>query len=293
VWFDRNGKAGARLGAPANITHVELSSDGRYVASRDLLYTPPRISIYDVARDIRTLLNMTPASEFAPVWSPRGDEVFFGSFREANATVLGTPWNRAGVARELLGPATGVTWAPRALATDGHLLLERDVGGKGDLWVMTAGTEQSARPYVATAADEREAAVTTDGRVSAYVSDVRGAFNVFVEAFPQAGGFPMQISTRGGRYPRWRRDGKELYYVNSTRQMIAVSVTRNEIGNERVLFDAPIEFAANRFDIPYDVSADGEHFLMAVPRANAAIEQAIAEPNPITVILNWSATRSR
>jgi hypothetical protein len=118
---------------------------------------------------------------------------------------------------------------------------------------------------------------------------------VYVQRFTETGaagqapGGRWQISTAGGSHPRWRRDGRELYYLAPDRKLMAVEVRAGETfqpGVPRVLFTAPVNppgvTTHGLLAYQYDVSADGQRFLI-----NALLEEAPA--SPITVVLNWMA----
>jgi Tol biopolymer transport system component len=124
-----------------------------------------------------------------------------------------------------------------------------------------------------------------DGRWVAYSSNESGKWEVFVAPFPGPGG-NWQVSTSGGSEPRWRRDGKELFYVAPDGKMMAVDVKASptfEAEVARALFQTHRREAVSSADMfSYDVSADGQRFLI-----NAEVEGA-ASP-PLTVVLNWTA----
>jgi hypothetical protein len=115
----------------------------------------------------------------------------------------------------------------------------------------------------------------------AYVSDESGGQQVYVQSFPTLGG-QRQISTAGGTQPRWRRDGKELFYLAPDRKLMAVAVKTGaifEAESPRALFQTALNVSA--FRQSYGVSADGQRFLL-----NASVESGSP---PITVVLNWAA----
>jgi hypothetical protein len=109
---------------------------------------------------------------------------------------------------------------------------------------------------------------------------------VYIQSFPTPGS-KRQVSTNGGRQPRWRRDGKELFYLSPDRKLMAVPISGEPalaVGTPKVLFGVPFgpsgsEVATAPYQ--YDVAADGERFLLLVPPENSAV--------PITVVLNWTA----
>ena len=130
--------------------------------------------------------------------------------------------------------------------------------------------------------------VSPDGRWLAYNTDESGRFEVYVQSFPAPGGGKWQISKDGGWFPRWRRDGRELFYYASDERLMAVplkSATRLDVGAAVPLFEArllngPANAAGIRHQ--YDVAPDGQRFLLNVPLDDAAASS-------ITVVLNWHA----
>lgn len=125
-----------------------------------------------------------------------------------------------------------------------------------------------------------------DGRWIAYASNESGRNEVYVAAFPGPGG-KWQVSTAGSNYHRWRRDGKEIFYLSIDNRIMAATVNDQgalfEVGDVRPLFTIPV--TAGRF--PYDVSADGQRFLV-----NTFADQTLT-PEPMTVVVNWPAELKR
>ena len=129
-----------------------------------------------------------------------------------------------------------------------------------------------------------------DGKWIAYTSNESGRNQVYVQSFP-AGGSKWQISSNGGDWVRWRRDGKELFYVAPNRELLSVTVGGSpgspEFGGPSRLFVLPITFTlggGQQTPYTYDVMPDGQRFL--------ALSPATTETPPIAVILNWRAELS-
>jgi Tol biopolymer transport system component len=168
-------------------------------------------------------------------------------------------------------------------SADGRFILlgvqERTtVGLSQNLWLLPLD-ERRARPLLKSAFNKTEARFSPDVRWISYVSDESGASQVYVQSFPELG-LRSQVSVAGGSQPRWRRDGKELFYLAADRKLMAVKVratpTSFEAGVPVVLFDLPNEGSR------YDVAADGQRFLITRGVREAA-------PSPIIVVLNWMA----
>ena len=139
-------------------------------------------------------------------------------------------------------------------------------------------------PYLQTPFSESQGRLSPDGKWMAYASDESSRFEVYVQSMPASGG-KWQISTAGGTEPRWRRDRKEMFYRSPDGKMMAVDIKAGAsfaAGVPKPLFDARFnEF----FSVGgrYDVTADGQRFLINVPAASAT-------DLPITIVSNWTAT---
>ena len=191
---------------------------------------------------------------------------------------------------------------PRSLldwSRDGRFLLysEIDPKTKSDLWVLPmtpekAGDARKPAPYLKTEFNEGEGRFSPDGRWIAYVSDESGKPEVYVQPFPfQSGAGRITVSNNGGSLPRWRRDGKELFYLGgNTRTIMSAAVTTTPsftIGATKNLFETPYT-QMMAFTNLWDVAPDGSRFLFSTP---AAVGNA-SQP-PLTVILNWTSLLSK
>jgi dipeptidyl aminopeptidase/acylaminoacyl peptidase len=153
-------------------------------------------------------------------------------------------------------------WSP-----DGRYLTyyRTDPTRRNDIWVLPLFGNRKPFPLIQTEFNEWQPQFSPDGKWIAYVSDDSGSSQVYVQAFPmQSGRIPISIG--GGMQPRWRRDGKELFYLAPDRKLMAVTVTAGatfEVDSPRPLFQTTLEPAA--FRQTYDVSADGNRFLLNTP----------------------------
>jgi Tol biopolymer transport system component len=175
-------------------------------------------------------------------------------------------------------------WSP-----DGRFVIYRTVDPKTnyDLWILPLHGDRKPFPFLVTRFQELDAQFSPDGRWVAYASNESGRFETYVQPFPGPGG-KWQVSDNGGVQPRWRRDGKELFYVAADSKLMAVPVNVStdgksfESGKPQTLFTTRMFSGGvrNAFRHQYDVSKDGQRFLI-----NAVSDEAGA--TPITVILNW------
>jgi Tol biopolymer transport system component len=302
VWVDRNGVKSERVGEALNSPRVELSRDGRRVALSEVGDGNVDVWILDLEREVRTRVTTQPGPDTSPVWSPDGADVVFGS-GEAGAvpSIARMISSGASVARTLLTGRQGMLLRPQAWSADGRsLILERGVFAarlQRDLVVLDPVAGGEPAPYLTTPFDEGSPAPSPDGRFVAYVSNEPGVPEVFVQPFPDPSGGKWQISTGGGQYPRWRPDGRELFYLDRERRLVAVEMRTDgplQIGTSVPLFTAPVPFPqGGSANTPYDVSPDGLRFLFSALLENPGDGQEATSANPITVVLNWPARLRR
>jgi Tol biopolymer transport system component len=171
---------------------------------------------------------------------------------------------------------------PLSWSRDGRsILYGRNAPGSGvlDLWVLPL--EGKPSPFLQTPFNKEAAALSPDGRWAAYVSNESGRNEVYVTSFPMPAG-RWQVSTAGGSWPRWRRDGRELFYLAPDNRLMAADVhgqgSSFQVGTVPALFQTQ---ARTNVRYMYDVSPDGQRFLI-----NTLVEQAV---QPITLVVNWTA----
>jgi Tol biopolymer transport system component/predicted Ser/Thr protein kinase len=288
VWLHRSGKRLSTVGEPADYSNPALSPDKNKLAVsiRDPVSRTRDIWIFDLARGTSSRLTFDPADETNPVWSPDGSRIAFHSGRTGVASLYQKVVAGAGSDELLLDLKRRLImegWSP-----DGRFVVYSAPSEKtaGDLWSLPLTGESKPFPVVQDPRGQGEAAFSPNGRWIAYRSTESGRDEVYVRAFPPSGG-KWQISTGGGTDPRWRRDGKELFYRARTR-MMAVEVRTEggsfEFGVAKPLFEIRALPVASRSQ--YDVSADGQRFLVNTP-----LEENSSRP--ITVVLNWTAALPR
>ena len=296
LWFDRQGKQLGHVGPPAESSSsgVQLSPDGKKVIvtrSDSLARGAPRAWTADLARGIFSRLNPGDGTEGSPAVAPDGRVAFTSTLNGALGDLYWMPASGVGAPEPLLLKSPTIKH-PNHISLDGRFLIYDDhhPTQRQDLWILplTAPSvgERKPIPFLVTQADETFGQFSPDGKWIAYSSDESGRREVYVQGFapdhiPAAGVGKWQISTAGGDKPRWRRDGRELYYIAPDRKMMAVPVKTDptfEPGIGVPLFETRVTGF-----FPYDVSADGR-FLM-----NAVAETDTPVSSPITVVLNWTA----
>ena len=298
VWHDRAGRRLASVGEPEGdaVAYPELSPNGQRVAVFRAVQSNMDVWIYDLARAGLSRFTFDPAIDTAPVWSPDGTQIAFASSRSGPQGLFVGESNRAGAEAQLLDAPTPNF--PSDWSRDGRFLLyvETDSTTGRNLWALPmtgvgqpkgpAGTAaaQGRKPFpvVRTPFEEQNGQFSPDGRWVAYETNESGRFEIVVQQFPSASG-KWQVSTGGGIQPRWRADGKELYFFAPDENLMAVSVTTTDgalvAGKPAALFQAHVVPGVGTNKQQYAVSRDGRFLI------NEPVEESVTAP--ITLILNW------
>jgi Tol biopolymer transport system component len=290
TWFDRAGRKTSVLGDSADYNTVNLSPDGTRAAV-SLRDTSGNMDLWlvDVARGVATRFTFDPADERLGVWSPDGTRIAFDSARQGRATLYIKAANGSGP--EDVVEASSLDKYATSWSTDGRFLLYNSGSGTpqtgNDVWILPLFGDRKPYPFLQTPFNEGRAQFAPDGRWIAYHSNESGRNEVYVAPFPGPGG-KWQVSTAGGGSPRWRRDGKEIFYVALDGTLMAAAVSSRgaafEVGNVSRLFNPRMR--DQFFGIPYDVSADGQRFLV-----NTLPERPVS--SPISLVVNWPGLLKR
>lgn len=302
VWFDRAGKQVGQL-ADGNFGGMELSPDGARVvtdlADRALTGTPtPTVWIMDTTRLVTTRTIVQDAFGIrAPVWSPDGLRLAFQSTRPGGAPIIAVkPVSGPGEGQVLFEGTRNEALTTRQWTPDGRYILflrQSNSPQTSALWAVPLFGDSKPFRVVNSIASETHGRVSPDGKWLAYATNETGKLQVVVEPFPNVSGAKSrkwQISADGGLDPKWRRDGHELYYLTLDAKLMAVPVKTDvkfEAGQPAFLFRTPVVIqGALPINRRYDVSSDGERFLMiAAPRATSS--------TPITLVLNWTSVLNK
>ncbi len=282
AWLDRTGRETGSLASPAQFRSVRLSPDSRsaLVGGIDPRSGLLNLSTADLARDVLTRLDLGSDDYHSGIWSPDATRIVFsvGSMRHA-PSLYAVSLRGAGASKPILPP--GGIQHPDDWSPDGRSILffaTQSESGSG-LWVLNLEGEPKPRRLVsvAEATDQINAQFSPDGRWIAYSAPEAGQSEVYVVSFPEPG-TRMRVSSSGGSTPRWRKDGRELYFVSARGEMIATAIEPGsdlKIGASRPLFRMN---PAGWQD--YDVTADGQRFL-------AVLNMPAPDADAIIVTVNW------
>jgi Tol biopolymer transport system component len=297
LWYDRTGRVLGPVAAPGVVYTPAISRDERFIAYSRRGSSGADIWLRDLSRGIETRFTADPSGNYDPVWSPTGDQIAWASSRRGGLNLYRK--TRSGSSPD--EPMLPV--APLALpvtpsrssdqwSRDGRFIVYSEAGsnGKKDLWVLPIGSgDRKPVPFLKTEFEELHGQLSPDSAWMAYASDETGPREVYVRPFPSGEGV-SRISTAGGDQPRWRGDGKELFYAGADGRMMAVPVRAVtapkpsfEPGTPVPLFESHILATPTTNGVfQYDVTADGKRFLVVT---------ADAATPPFTVVVNWNAGR--
>jgi serine/threonine protein kinase len=298
--FDRQGKSLSALGESGiSLLGLALSPDGAKAAvslgKMNQGFVSIDLWLVDSARGTNTRFTFGQGNSVLPVWSPDGSKIIFASTRDGAYSLCQKL--TSGVKDEELLLKSSDPKYPTSWSRDGRFLLysEFDSKTKSDLWVLPLEGDRKPIPFLRTEFNESDGHFSPDMRWVAYVSDDSGRNEIYVRGFSQVSGAPSQtggkwqVSIGGGAGPRWRRDGKELYYRTPDGKVMAVKVTADtvfQLGTPKPLFQAPPGQGSWSSIAIWDVTSDGNRFLMSTPAGDAI-------PAPFTVVVNWIAGLKR
>jgi Tol biopolymer transport system component len=268
TWYGRNGQALSEVGDVRQYIQVALSPDGQRVVAEE---SDPRIGIalfvIELARSIHTRLTTGDQGEGGAIWSPDSREVAFAS--------------TGGVYKRSIDQNVYTTLFPKAVqglgdwTHDGRFVTY--LADAKSIWALPLTGDRKPLPVVQSSPFVDEPQVSRDGQWLAYSANDTGQWEVYVQPFLKPGA-RVRVSINSGTQPRWRGDGKELFYLALDGALMSVDMTdAASPGSARKLFD--LRFWVNHVVNQYDVTADGQRFLVIVPEGQQATR--------LTVLTNW------
>jgi Tol biopolymer transport system component len=292
TWFDRNGKMIGQASVPGRYFELALSPDGSRVAVHRNDAGENAVWTIEFARRSAARLTLDPRGTGSgqAQWSPDGSEIVYLS--RATGGLVRKPSSGAGDGQALPLPGRNsyaVDWS-----RDGrYLLYTIPTGRNRDLWVLPLDGKQKPFPYLTSNYAEAGGQFSPDSHWVAYSSDESGRDEIYVRPFPDPLAGKWLVSSGGGNQPRWRRDGRELFYVSADNKLMSLEVSADgakfKPGIPKALFGASFKRDQRGFETTghgWDVAPDGQRFLINTKLS----EQSSA---PVTVILNWQAALKR
>ena len=282
VWVDRSGRPLGHVGSSGNYVRFAVSPDNSLVAASriDPQLGASHIWIIEATGSRERRLTFDSSWETQPLWSRDGSRVAFGSNRRGRWEIYEKASNGDGPDRLLLSSATSVS--PEDWSPDGRMLYQQsNLKTKGDFWLAAPGDGKPlALPYLES--DEGNARISPDGRWIAYKAYESGWF-IYVRSMSSPEN-RWQVSSAVDQFsePRWRGDGKELFYLAPDLSIMAVSIEPGsafKVGPARRLFPTEAAAPSGLAGQAYDVATDGQRFLVKKP----------ASVSPITVVVNWTS----
>ena len=296
LWVDRKGHEEPTGAPPRAYGTPRLSPDGTRVAA-EIYDGSTDVWIWDFARETLRRLTFDSSGNGMSVWTPDGRQIIFQSRRTGMSSVYKQAADGSGTVDRLSTSETP-QWAT-SITPDGNWiaafdLLPRAVFSNVIFLPVTRavvrpsstpppGVSQSpVKPLAETRLRGDMADFSPNGRFIAYQSDESGRYEIYVRPFPRVDNGRWQVSTAGGTRPAWSRNGRELFYLDASNAFTAVPVNTSgptiSIGIPATVFDA--KYAEPNPARHYDVSADGQRFLML-----KAIATGDPNATPVSIVL--------
>ena len=287
AWLTRDGKQSSVIAQGEDFQGPALSPDGTQlaVAIVNLGTATENLWVFDLQRGTKTRLTFGGGTQNFPVWSPDGKTVYYSSNAQGPTHIYAKAADGTGAERAVFGD-TDERASPGSISPDGKYLAyvvraANDGRGIFDIWALPLSGDGKPFPIVRNNFNSGRPAISGDGKWMAYSNRESGRDEIYITAFP-GGGAKWQVSTNGGLQPQWRRDGRELFFVDTSNTFMAVDVSTSnsavKLGIPHVLFKAP---GVNHYWW-FAVSADGKKFVVDVVNSKATSE-------PLTLVQNWTA----
>jgi serine/threonine protein kinase len=285
LWLDRQGTQLGEMEPPADYESPRLSPDGKKLA---ITVVDPFRSVFDIwiqdlAKGTRTRLTFSEGPiNIAPSWSPDGSTIAF----QSNPSGRYGLYQRAadGTGESTLLFADDANQRVPRTSRDGRYLVfqhQTSSGSPTQIWSLPLFGDRKPSPVIEGHTDALAPDLSPDSKWLAYVSAESGRDEVYIVPFGHTGG-KWQISAAGGDLPRWRADGKELFFLSQDNKMTSAEITESansiEVGKVQALFQT---HAVPVSSWSYDVTADGKKFVVVSEDLQLRFQ-------PVTLITNWT-----
>jgi Tol biopolymer transport system component len=293
TWFDRGGRQLGSTGTQGYYSDFRLSPNEKTLLASMLDPKTGNIEVWitDLERGSNTRISNEGATINAtPIWSPDGTQFVFRSSR--GAVELFRRSAAGGGGEQVVLPYENI----RAAGIQSIMLIDTDwspdsrnivfsvlgTSSGTDLWLLPLEGDKKPVQLLVTPAEEMHGNFSPGGDLIAYTSNESGRFQVNVQTFPLSDKI-WHVSTTGGYEPRWRADGREIYYLSEDRKLMAVAVGPGpSFGVPKPLFQTHVTPGVTANRTHYVPSRDGQRFLVNTQSAEES-------PAAITVVMNWAA----
>ena len=278
AWYDRTGKRLGTAGDPGGFFDLDLSPDETKLAVTEANTSIATIWVHDLTSKLKTRLTFNGGAHITPIWSPDGKEVAFTSNQQSAISIKEV--GGSALERTLLSAPSPMYQGVTDWSRDGrYIMYEYGPGVNSQLWLVPLFGDHKPFAYTGSSQQERGGVFSPDGRWVAYMSNESGRPEIYVGPFPWTGA-KWQISNSSGASPRWRADGKELYYFDFA-GIRAVEVDGSgsafRAGNSTLLFSMPQRGLSREFA----PAKDGQRFIVIAPSEGTS--------QSLTLVQNWTA----
>jgi len=283
-WVGRDGKPTGSIAQPDRYFYPALSPDGTRLAVNLFNGTQGTqdIWIFDLARGTRTRLTFGPASQIEPAWSPDGKTIVYQSNGKGGWHLYSKASDGSGAERTVMESEDAQAATPKFSPDGRYLVYVMRSSSSIDVWALPLFGDGKAFPVVQSSFDKGVPNISPDGKWLAYQTSESGRNEIYLTAFP-GGGAKWQVSTSGGVAAHWRKDSKELFFLDPTDNIVAVDVNTPggapQLGVPHILFQSN---AIQRQSGPFEVTGDGKKFLVNTGNLKEGSD-------PLTLVLNWTA----
>ncbi len=288
AWYKRDGARLGSIGEPGRADSIAISPDERRLAVMRKYSEAIKSDVWicELSTGIFTRLTFGSDGDWAPVWSPDGRELAVGSDRGRShgGADLYRKFAGGGEQQELLFASDRGWKMPRQWLPDGSILFETWGQNHADFYLLPPSGSRKPVLLIKTEFRKNFPNVSSDGRWVAYQSEESGRSEIYVAAFPTFTE-KRQVSKGGGSQAKWRKDGKELFYVTVDGKAMSIDVRRSaklETSAPKLLFQVP--FRLEEQEIEYAVTGDGQRFIFGEP---------VEASKWLNVVLNWTAGLKR